>query len=192
MTLLILGLVLFIGVHSIAIVSVAARNHLAQVLGLNAWRAAYSLVSLAGFTLLVMGYMEARQSPVLLYAPPLWTRHVAFALMLPVFPLIFAAYLPGAIKAKLKHPMLAAVKIWALAHLLANGMLADLVLFGGLLAWAVVTRISLKRRGQRPLMMPLPAPSRANDVVAVVLGLAVYALMLFWLHRVLIGVPLIP
>jgi uncharacterized membrane protein len=192
MTLLILGLVLFIGVHSIAIVSVAARNHLAQVLGLNAWRAAYSLVSLAGFTLLVMGYMEARQSPVLLYAPPLWTRHVAFALMLPVFPLIFAAYLPGAIKAKLKHPMLAAVKIWALAHLLANGMLADLVLFGGLLAWAVVTRISLKRRGQRPLMVPLPAPSRVNDVVAVVLGLAVYALMLFWLHRVLIGVPLIP
>ena len=192
MTLLILGLVLFIGVHSIAIVSVAARNHLAQVLGLNAWRAAYSLVSLAGFTLLVMGYMEARQSPVLVYAPPLWTRHVAFALMLPVFPLIFAAYLPGAIKAKLKHPMLAAVKIWALAHLLANGMLADLVLFGGLLAWAVVTRISLKRRGQRPLMMPLPAPSRVNDVVAVVLGLAVYALMLFWLHRVLIGVPLIP
>jgi uncharacterized membrane protein len=191
MTLLILGLVLFIGVHSIAIVSVAARNHLAQVLGLNAWRAAYSLVSLAGFTLLVMGYMEARQSPVLLYAPPLWTRHVAFALMLPVFPLIFAAYLPGAIKAKLKHPMLAAVKIWALAHLLANGMLADLVLFGGLLAWAVVTRISLKRRGQRPLMMPLPAPSRVNDVVAVVLGLAVYALMLFWLHRVLIGMPLI-
>jgi uncharacterized membrane protein len=191
MTLLILGLVLFIGVHSIAIVSVAARNHLAQVLGLNAWRAAYSLVSLAGFTLLVMGYMDARQSPVLLYAQPLWTRHVAFALMLPVFPLIFAAYLPGAIKAKLKHPMLAAVKIWALAHLLANGMLADLVLFGGLLAWAVVTRISLKRRGQRPLMMPLPAPSRVNDVVAVVLGLTVYALMLFWLHRVLIGMPLI-
>jgi len=192
MALLILGLILFFAVHSIAIVSVATRDRWAQVLGVNVWRAAYSLVSLAGFVLLVMGYAEARQHPVLLYAPPLWTRHVAFALMLPVFPLLFAAYLPGTIKAKLKHPMLAAVKIWALAHLLANGMLADLLLFGGFLAWAVITRISLKRRPPRPPMMPLPAPSRVNDVVAVVLGLAVYALMLFWLHGVLIGVPLTP
>jgi uncharacterized membrane protein len=86
--------------------------------------------------------------------------------------------------------MLVAVKTWAVAHLLANGMLADLLLFGGLLAWAVVMRISLKRRGQRPLMMPLPKPSVLNDVVAVVAGLGIYALVLFWLHGMLIGVPL--
>lgn len=187
---LVIGLVLFIGVHSIAVVSVATRDQWAAALGVNAWRGLYTLVSIAGLVLVVMGYAAARQSPVLLYVPPPWMRHVAFALMLPVFPLIFAAYLPGAIKARLKHPMLAAVKIWALAHLLANGMLADLLLFGGLLAWAVVTRISLKRRGQRPLMMPLPAPSALNDVVAVVAGLGLYALVLFWLHGALFGVPL--
>ncbi|MDQ2640452.1 MAG: NnrU family protein [Pseudomonadota bacterium] len=189
---LIVGLILFIGVHSIAIVSVATRDRWAEALGVSAWRGLYSLISAAGLVLLVMGYVAARQSPVLLYAPPLWTRHLAFALMLPVFPLLLAAYLPGAIKARLKHPMLAAVKIWAVAHLIANGMLADLLLFGGLLAWAVATRISLKRRGQRPLMMPLPAPSVMNDVLAVVLGLGIYALVLFWLHGLLIGVPLLP
>ncbi|HWL62165.1 MAG TPA: NnrU family protein [Steroidobacteraceae bacterium] len=189
---LIIGLILFIGVHSIAIVSVATRDRWAEALGVNAWRGLYSLISAAGLVLLVMGYVAARQSPVLLYAPPLWTRHLAFLLMLPVFPLLLAAYLPGAIKARLKHPMLAAVKMWAVAHLIANGMLADLLLFGGLLAWAVATRISLKRRGQRPLMMPLPAPSPMNDVLAVVLGLGIYALVLFWLHGVLIGVPLLP
>lgn len=189
---LIIGLILFIGVHSIAIVSVATRDRWAEALGVNAWRGLYALISVAGLVLVVMGYAAARQSPVLVYAPPLWTRHLAFALMLPVFPLLLAAYLPGAIKARLKHPMLAAVKIWAVAHLIANGMLADLLLFGGLLAWAVATRISLKRRGQRPMMMPLPAPSTFNDVLAVVLGLGIYALVLFWLHGALIGVPLLP
>jgi uncharacterized membrane protein len=190
MVLLILGLILFIGVHSVGIVSVAMRDHWAAALGVNAWRAIYSLVSLAGFVLLIVGYMQARQSPVLLYIPPPWTRHAAFALMLPVFPLILAAYLPGTIKAKLKHPMLAAVKLWALAHLLANGMLADLLLFGGFLAWAVFARVSFKRRTQR-MMMPLPSPSLRNDVLAVVLGLGLYVATLFWLHRLLIGMPLV-
>jgi uncharacterized membrane protein len=190
MALLIIGLILFIGVHSIAIVSVAMRDHWAAALGANAWRAIYSLLALAGFVLLIVGYMQARQSPVVLYIPPSWTRHAAFALMLPVFPLILAAYLPGSIKAKLKHPMLAAVKIWALAHLLTNGMLADVLLFGGLLTWAVLARVSFKRRTQR-MMMPLPAPSLRNDVLAVVLGLGLYVAMLFWLHRLLIGMPLV-
>jgi len=118
-------------------------------------------------------------------------RHVAFLLMLPVFPLILAAYLPGRIKAALKHPMLVAVKTWALAHLLANGMLADVLLFGGFLVWAVAARISLGRRPPRPMMMPLPAPSLRNDVIAVVAGLAIYVATLLWLHRALIGVPLV-
>jgi uncharacterized membrane protein len=191
MALLIVGLILFLGVHSVAIFAPGMRDAWAAAMGLNAWRGLYSLVSLAGFVLLLIGYGQARLEPTVLYVPPLWLRHVAFALMVPVFPLIVAAYLPGRIKARLKHPMLSAVKIWALAHLLANGMLADVLLFGGFLVWAVADRISFKRRVQRPLMMPLPAPSVRNDVLAVVLGLGLYVAVLLWLHRVLIGVPLV-
>jgi uncharacterized membrane protein len=187
MALLVLGLVLFFAVHSVAIVAPGARERAVQALGRNGWRGIYSLISVAGFVLLVVGYGQARQAPVLLYAPPPWLRHVTFLLMLPVFPLVFAAYLPGKIKAKLKHPMLAAVKTWAVAHLLANGMLADVLLFGGFLAWAVLDRVSLKRRVQQP-MVAVPA-SRWNDLIAVVLGLVAYAMFVTFLHRLLIGVP---
>jgi uncharacterized membrane protein len=190
MLLLILGLVLFLGMHSVSIVAPARRDAWAAAVGVNAWRALYSLVSIAGFVLLVIGYAEARRAPVPLYFPPVWLRHVAYVLMLPVFPLIFAAYLPGRIKQALKHPMLVAVKTWALAHLLANGMLADVLLFGGFLLWAVFDRVSLGRRPPRPMMMPLPRPSVVNDILAVVLGLALYAATVLWLHRALIGVPL--
>lgn len=189
MNLLLLGLVLFFGVHSISIVAPAARDRWATALGANAWRGLYSLVSIAGFVLLIHGYGIARQSPVLLYAPPLWLRHVAFVLMVPVFPLLIATYFPGRIKAVVKHPMLTAVKCWALAHLLANGMLADVLLFGAFLAWAVFDRISLKRRVARPLPTAPAAPW--NDVIAVVAGLALYAATLLWLHRVLAGMPLV-
>ncbi len=188
MTLLLLGLVLFFGIHSVAIFAPVARDRWALRLGVMNWRGLYSVVSLLGFVLLVVGYGQARQAPVLLYAPPLWLRHVAFALMLPVFPMLFAAYLPGRIKSTLKHPMLVAVKTWALAHLLANGMLADVLLFGAFLAWAVVDRISLKRRPQRPIATAAARPW--NDVLAVVLGFGLYAATFLWLHRVLIGVPL--
>lgn len=188
--LLLVGMLLFFGVHSISIVAPLRRDLWVQSLGANAWRALYSLLALGGFVLLLIGYAQARRDPVPLYFPPPALRHAAFALMLPVFPLILAAYLPGRIKAKLKHPMLAGVKAWAVAHLLANGMLADVLLFGGFLVWAVVARISLGRRPQRPMMMPLPAPALRNDVLAVVLGLALYGLTVFGLHRVLTGVPL--
>lgn len=189
MTYLILGLAIFFGIHCISIVAPTARDRWAAALGANAWRGIYSLISIAGFVLLIYGYGQARQAPVVLYVPPQWLRHVALLLMLPVFPLLFAAYLPGRIKTAMKHPMLVAVKAWALAHLLANGMLADALLFGAFLVWAVVDRISLKRRV--PRVVPAAAPSRWNDAIAVVGGLAVYALTLFWLHRVLIGVPVV-
>jgi uncharacterized membrane protein len=183
---LILGLVLFLGVHSIAIVSSGFRNRALDTLGEGGWKGLYGLVSLAGFVLLVHGFGVARHAPVVLYTPPAFLRHVAFVLMLPVFPLLFAAYLPGRIKAAAKHPMLAAVKFWALAHLLANGTLADVILFGAFLAWAVLDRISLKRR---PPQTPRTAPPRAfNDVLAVALGLAAYGLFIGWAHRWLIGV----
>lgn len=190
MLLLLIGLVLFFGVHSISILAPARREVWAAAMGVNAWRGVYSLLSLAGLVLLIVGYAQARRYPVPLYFPPVALRHLAFALMLPVFPLIFAAYLPGRIKQKLKHPMLVAVKTWAVAHLLANGMLADVLLFGGFLVWAVSARISLGRRPPRPMMLPLPAPSVRNDVLAVLLGLGVYVLTVLWLHRVLTGVPL--
>jgi len=189
MHLLIAGLVLFLGLHALPIFSVAARDRLIAVLGRNGWRAVHSLFSLAGVVLIIVGYGQARLAPVVLYAPPYWMRHVTFLLMLPVFPLIFAAYLPGRIKTKLKHPMLTAVKTWAFAHLLANGMLADVLLFGGFLAWAVAARISLKRRAST---LNIEArPSAWNDVIAVVAGLALYVATLLWLHRLLIGMPLI-
>jgi uncharacterized membrane protein len=188
MTLLILGLVLFLGMHSLPIFSLTARDRLMRALGRNGWRAVHSLVSIAGLVLIVVGYGQARLAPTVLYMPPSWMRHVTFLLMLPVFPLMFAAYLPGRIKARVKHPMLTAVKTWAFAHLLANGMLADVLLFGGFLAWAVADRISLKRR-ESTLNITAKA-SAINDVIAVVAGLALYVATLLWLHRLLIGMPL--
>lgn len=187
---LIVGLVLFLGVHSAEIFFPSLRGNTIARIGAGSWKILYSVLSIAGFVLLVWGYGVARQHPILVYAPPVWMRHVAALVMLPVFPLLFAAYMPGRIKTALKHPMLAAIKFWALAHLLANGMLADLLLFGSFLAWAVADRISFKRRVPRPIH---GAPARkANDVIAVVAGVAVYVIFVLWLHELLIGVPLLP
>ncbi len=189
MTLLILGLVLFLGIHSLPIFTPGVRERFVASLGRNGWRGLHSLFSLAGLVLIIIGYGQARLAPIVLYAPPVWMRHVTFLLMLPVFPLILAACLPGRIKAAVKHPMLTAVKTWAFAHLLVNGNLADLLLFGGFLAWAVADRISLKRREAN--LKISAAPKAWNDALAVVLGLVLYAATLLWLHRLLIGVPLI-
>jgi uncharacterized membrane protein len=186
MTSLIAGLVLFFGVHSTAIVAPQARASWALRFGERGWKALFAVVSLAGFALIVSGFAEARHSAVLLYAPPAWLRPITLLLMLPVFPLLFAAYLPGRIQTAVKHPMLAATKAWALAHLLANGSLADVLLFGAFLAWAVADRISLKRRTPRPVQGA--PPGRWNDAIAVVGGLALYAVTVGGLHRLLFGV----
>lgn len=188
MGVLIAGLVVFLGVHSVSIVADPWRQRMVAAMGELPWKALYSVVALVGFVLMVWGYGLARQEPVVLYVPPSWLRHLNMLLMLPVFPLLLAAYLPGRISAAAKHPMLAAVKLWALAHLLVNGMLADVLLFGGLLAWAVVDRISLKRRAE-PSVPRLPA-TKANDVIAVVGGLVLYGAFVAWLHGALFGVPL--
>lgn len=185
MTLLILGLVVFLGLHSVSIVAHGFRNAMVARVGLGPWKGLYSLLSLAGFVLLVHGYGQARLEPVVLWSPPTGMRHAALLLMLPVFPLLIATYLPGRIRATLKHPMLVAVKLWALAHLLANGMLADVLLFGSFLAWAVADRISLKRRpgGGAPVAGPL-----LNDLIAVVGGLALYGFFVAKAHLWLFGV----
>ncbi|MDH3460320.1 MAG: NnrU family protein [Burkholderiaceae bacterium] len=186
MTTLVIGLILFLGVHTVSIAAPAWRDAAVSRLGEGTWKALYSLASLAGFVLLVYGYGLARQQPTLLYAPPEALRYVALLLLLPVFPLLFAVYLPGRIKTAAKHPMLLATKLWALAHLLTNGNAADVLLFGGFLAWAVADRVSLKRRPARPV--PSAPASPKNDVIAVLGGLVLYALFLLWAHAWLMGV----
>jgi uncharacterized membrane protein len=124
-----------------------------------------------------------------LYTSPAWLQDVTWVLMLPVFPLLLAAYLPGRIQTAMKHPMLAAVKLWATAHLLVNGTLADVLLFGSFLIWAVAVRISVKRRV--PTAVPGAPPGRYKDLLAVLLGLALYAAFIWRLHAMLIGVPLL-
>ena len=186
MTLLILGLIVFLGVHTVSIVAPGWRDAQVARLGAMPWRGIYSVISLIGFVLLIVGYGAARQSPVVLYAPPNWTRHLAMLLMLPVFPLLIAAYAPGRISRAAKHPMLLSVKLWAVAHLLANGTLADVLLFGGFLVWAIADRISVKRRA--PRSTPGAPPSAMNDVIAVVGGLALYVLFVWRAHIWLFGV----
>lgn len=185
---LIAGLVIFFAVHSVSIVNEPWRDRMVAQLGERTWQGVYSLLAIAGFVLMVRGYGIARLDPVVLYSPPLWLRHVAMLMLVPVFPLLLATYLPGRIQAATRHPMLIATKLWAFAHLLANGMLADVLLFGCFLAWAVADRISMKRRIQRPV--PGIPPSKLNDIVAVLLGLVLYVLFVFWLHGWLIGVSL--
>lgn len=187
---LIVGLILFLGAHSVEIFSSTFRASAVARMGERPWKGLYTLISIVGFILIIWGYGQARQDPILLYAPPVWMRHLSALIMLPVFPLILAAYLPGRIKAALKHPMLAAVKFWALAHLLSNGMLADVLLFGSFLAWAVADRISFKRRVMRPIHTA--PPNKMNDVIAVVAGLAIYVAFVLWLHTWMIGVSPLP
>lgn len=188
MVTLLAGLLLFLGMHSIAIVAPAWRDRMAAQWS-RGWRGIFSAISLLGFVLIVIGYGQARLTPHILWVPPAWTRHLAMALMLPVFPLFFASYLPGRIKTTMKHPMLVATKLWALAHLLANGMLVDVVLFGSFLLWAVADRISVKRRPPRAIRMAPATPY--NDWIAILVGLAVYALFVAWGHGKLIGVALV-
>lgn len=185
MAVLIVGLVVFLGVHSIAVAAPGIRSRAVARLGEGPWKGLYAAAAAVGFVLILYGFHLARQSPVVLYSPPRWLRPVTLLVMLPVFPLIIAAYLPGRIKRAMKHPLLAAVKFWAFAHLLSNGTLADVLLFGGFLAWAVVDRISLKRRAQS---VPAAPAGRFNDAIAVVLGLALYVFFVLWAHLRLFGV----
>jgi len=189
MAYLVLGLILFLGVHSISIVAPAWRDRIAARLG-NGWRGLYSLISIAGFVLIIWGYGIARQNPVLLYMPPTWTRYVTAILMLPVFPLWLAPYFPGRIKGSLQHPMLVGVMFWSVAHLIAIGTVANVVLFGGFLVWAIADRISYGWRTQRPIHAA--PPGKFNDVIAVVAGLALYVLFAHWLHVRWIGVQPLP
>jgi uncharacterized membrane protein len=185
---LILGLVIFVGIHLVP-TATGTRGNLTARLGENAYKGLFSLVAFVGLILIVYGFGQARYAASgnpMLWDPPRWTRHVTMTLMLPVFILLAAAYLPGRISAAVKHPMLLSVKLWAFAHLLVSARLANLILFGGLLAWAVYDRISVKRRA-----LPIESGPARNDIIAIAIGLLAYAFMLLYGHTLLIGVPLI-
>jgi uncharacterized membrane protein len=190
---LIIGLAIFLGVHAFTMARERRAALIGRLGGEGPYKGLYSLVAAVGLVLIVWGYGRYRAGGMMpLYEPPTGMRHVAMLLMLPVFPLLAATYLPGLIKAKTKHPMLTAVKFWALAHLLANGDAGSVVLFGSFLAWAVAARISAKRR-EGVLTKVSAAFSGSgwtrNDTIAMVVGLIAYVVFLFWLHPLLIGVP---
>jgi uncharacterized membrane protein len=188
MTVLILGLVLFLGAHSARIFADGWRSSVRARYGENAWKGGYSLLSLAGFGLIVWGFGLARQTPVLLWVAPVAMRHLAALLMLLSFILLVAAYVPkNGIKARLHHPMVLAVKVWAIAHLLANGTLADTVLFGAFLLWAVLDFRSSRQR-DRAAGTVYPPGTAAGTATAVVVGVIAWAVFAFWAHGVLIGV----
>ncbi len=193
MIVFIAGLVLFLGIHSISIVAPGWRSAQVARRGEGTWKGLYSIVAGVGLALLIVGYGMARREPVVLYSPPAALGHLALLLMLPVFPLLFATYLPGRLRSAARHPMLLAIKFWATAHLLANGTLVDVLLFGSFLAWAVADRISVKRRAVAEAHDAPAAPPRAmNDAIALVGGLATYVVFVLWAHRWLIGVSPLP
>lgn len=194
MTLLVLGLILFLGTHAFTMAR-GSRAALVAKLGEGPYKGLYSLLSLAGIVLLSIGYGNYRASGYIpVWDPPVFTRHLSLLLVWPAFVFLVAAYLPGRIKTTLKHPMLAGVKLWAFAHLIANGDLGSILLFGSFLAWAVAARISAKRRdvaAQHGGPAAPPAGLR-NDALALAIGTAAYLAFAFWLHPWLIGVPVVP
>jgi uncharacterized membrane protein len=188
MSMLILGLVIFLGMHSVRIFVPDWREKQVARLGVLPWKGLYATVSIIGFVVLIWGFGLARQHPALLYVPPMWLRHLNALFTLVAFVLLAAAYVPrNRIKARLGHPMLLAVKVWALGHLLATGMLRDVVLFGALLAWAIALFAVLRRR-DRLTGTTYPAGTLRGDVTTVLIGVVVWAIFAFWLHQALIGV----
>ena len=188
MSVLILGLVLFLGVHSTRIVADGWRTAMIRRLGASKWKGLYTLLSLVGFGLLVWGFGLARQQPVALWAPPFFMRHVAWLLTLIAFILLAATYVPrNAIKARLHHPMVLAVMFWAAAHLLANGNRANAVLFGSFLLWAVLSFFAARER-DRAARTLYPAGTASATAMTVLVGIAAWAVLAFWAHGVLIGV----
>ncbi len=188
MSLLIAGLILFLIPHSTRIFASDWRTGMIGRLGEKPWKGAISLISLAGLVLIVLGYGQARLEPVVLWVPPLWLRHLALLLNLVAFVSLVAAYVPrNSIKAKFGHPMIAGVKAWATAHLLANGNLADVILFGAFLLWSIFDFRNSRRR-DRALGTRYPAGTLTGNLLTVVIGVAAWAVFLLYLHVRLIGV----
>jgi uncharacterized membrane protein len=188
MTILILGLIIFLGLHSVRIFADDWRTQMRARLGANAWKGMYSVISLIGLALIVWGYGLARQAPLAVWTPPPFTRHLAALLVSIAFVFIAAAYVPrNGIKARLHHPMTLGVKTWALAHLLANGTLHDIILFGAFLLWSVLLFRSARKRDAAAGAV-YPAGSGGATALTIVAGLAGAVIFALWLHAPLIGV----
>ena len=182
---LVLGLVIFIGIHSIRVIAPGWRKNTIESIGENAWKATYSVVSLASFVLLIFGYSLAKPEAGQVYPPFSEMYHVVLLLMAIALIMMMASNLgPGYIKQKIKHPFLLATILWSISHLWMNGDSASLVLFGSFLVWAVV---DLRSALLRP-KIEMPAPILRNDIIAVVVGLGLYGLLLWMLHEALFGV----
>jgi uncharacterized membrane protein len=188
MAILIAGLVLFLGLHSVRIFADGWRTQMVTRLGAMPWKGLYSVLSLLGFGLIIYGFGLARNDPLVLWTPPLFMRHLAGLLVLVSFILLAAAYVPrNGIKERLHHPMVLGVKVWALAHLLANGMLHDVLLFGAFLVWAVLCFRAARQR-DRAAGTVYPAGSAGATIATVVAGIIGWAAFAFWLHGLLIGI----
>lgn len=189
MTIMIIGLLIFLGCHSVRIF--AENWHQQQIAkrGEANWKVIYSAVSLVGLAIAIYGFGQMRLDPIYVWYPPMGMRHAVALLMLPAIIMLAAAYIPhNAIKAKLGHPMILAVKIWAFAHLLANGRLGDIVFFAAFLIWAILAFKTAKKRDR--LTPPVPvSTSKMATITTVLIGLVAYVLFAFYLHAVLIGVP---
>jgi uncharacterized membrane protein len=185
MTLLVLGLVLFLGTHAVSMLR-GPRAAVIGRLGENGFKGLYTLISLIGFGLIIWGFGSYRASGYIpVWTPPVWLRHLSALLLLPVLPLIFSAYAKGFVKARLKHPMILGVKVWSLAHLLSNGDLGSMLLFGGFLLWSVLAFMSMRRR---PEQAPAFVPNPGQDAAAILAGLIAWLALVSGLHRWLIGV----
>lgn len=189
MTLLLLGIVIFLGMHLVRVVAPGLRASVIERQGKGVWMGIYTAISLAGLLLIIYGFGEARAVTGMLYNPPVFLKHISLLLMLLAFICLAAGFLPaGRIAVAVKHPQVLSIKIWALAHLLANGETSSVLLFGSFLTWAVILRISLKRR-ERAGEKVLPVfRSTSNDLLAVVIGAVAYGLFVWKLHEWLIGV----
>jgi uncharacterized membrane protein len=187
---MIVGLGLFFGAHTLT-TQRALRAQLIKAIGETGYKIGYTLVSLAGFALIVWGFAHYRSSGFIeIWSPPKALKHLNSALMLPAVILVVAAYMRGRIYTTLKHPMLAGVKLWAFGHLLANGDLGGIILFGSFLAWAVFDRISLKHRTDTG-GPPIAVGGATNDLIAVAVGVVAYLALAFAFHPVVIGIPVI-
>lgn len=188
MAILIFGLVVFLGVHSVRIVADDWRSAQIALRGERTWKLGYTVASLAGFALLLWGFGLARHDAPVLWNPPVALRHLSSLLTLAAFVLLAAAYVPrNSFKARLHHPMVIGVALWALAHLLANRSLADLLLFGSFLAWSLASLVAARRR-DRAAATRYPPGTMAGNLGAIVAGVVAWAAFAFWLHQLWLGV----
>jgi uncharacterized membrane protein len=187
---MILGLILFFAVHTLT-TQRALRARVIGSLGESTYKIGYSLVSAAGLALIVWGFANYRATGWIdVWNPPTAFKHITVFLMLPAIIMVVASYIRGRIYTTLKHPMLTGIKLWAAAHLLANGDLGSIILFGSFLAWAVFDRISLKRRPDSGAP-PIPVGGPSNDLIAIAVGVVAYLALAFTFHPVVIGVPVV-